>query len=250
MKVFKFGGASVRDADGVRNLASIVRHTRTTTWSSWSARWGRRPTRWRRWSGTIATGRFRSQARRSGKWHQDVLDRTTASAAAKAGVIQRFDELDRLLERAPSGNVDRDYDQIVSQGEIWSTAIVSAHLTAVGIPHAWVDARAAIRTDDTWRDARIDWDASAGCANHLLERAPVAPRRIVTQGFIGGTAAGESTTIGREGSDFSAAIFAYLLDAEAVVIWKDVPGTFNAASRRSSRTRGCLSTSATRRPSS
>jgi aspartate kinase len=229
MKVFKFGGASVRDADGVRNLGNIVRQFPDDDLVIVVSAMGKTTNALEAVVWDYCDGKdFAPKRDALRKWHEDVLDRTTPDAEAKAGVVQRFDDLDRLLERAPSGNVDRDYDQIVSQGEIWSTAIVSAHLTAVGIPHVWVDARAVIRTDDTWRDARIDWEASAGRAAGLLECAPVAPRRIVTQGFIGGTAAGESTTIGREGSDFSAAIFAYLLGAEIVVIWKDVPGMFNA----------------------
>jgi aspartate kinase len=229
MKVFKFGGASVRDAEGVRNLAHIVRQFPDDDLVIVVSAMGKTTNALEAVVWEYCDGKpFDPKRDALRKWHEDVIAQVTTDPRARADLGQRFNELDRLLERAPSGNVDRVYDQIVSQGEIWSTAIVSAHLASAGIPHTWVDARTVIRTDDTWRNARIDWDACAGGAASLLERAPGPPRRIVTQGFIGGTAAGESTTIGREGSDFSAAIFAYLLDAESVVIWKDVPGMFNA----------------------
>jgi aspartate kinase len=227
MKVFKFGGASVRDAHGVRNLAHIVRQFPDDDLVIVVSAMGKTTNALEALVWDYSDGRdVRPKRDALRRWHENVLEQLTI--AAPADVVRRFDELDRLLERAPSSNVDRDYDQIVAQGEIWSTAIVSAHLSQSAIPHAWVDARSVIRTDDTWRDARIDWAASAHYAANLLARAPAVPRRIVTQGFIAATLAGESTTIGREGSDFSAAILAYLLDAESVVIWKDVPGFFNA----------------------
>jgi aspartate kinase len=229
MKVFKFGGASVRDADGIRNLAHIVRQFPDDDLIIVVSAMAKTTNALEAVVGDYCEGRdFVPKRDALRKWHDDVLAQVATDRRAQAQVASRCDDLDRLLERPPSGDVDRDYDRIVSQGEIWSTAIVSAHLAETGVPHAWVDARTRIRTDDTWRNARIDWEASASAAANLLDRAPATPRRIVTQGFIGGTAAGESTTIGREGSDFSAAIFAYLLDAESVVIWKDVPGMFNA----------------------
>jgi aspartate kinase len=229
MKVFKFGGASVRDAAGVRNLAHIVRQFPEDDLVIVVSAMGKTTNALEAVVWDYCDGRdFGPKRDALRKWHADVLSEVTSDPQAGAALDRRFDELDRVLQQPPSGNVDRDYDQIVSQGEIWSTLIVSAHLDEAGIPHAWVDARTMVRTDDTWRNARIDWDACAGCATALVGPAAATPRRIVTQGFIGGTTAGESTTIGREGSDFSAAIFAYLLDAESVVIWKDVPGMFNA----------------------
>jgi aspartate kinase len=152
--------------------------------------------------------------------------------AAAAELILHFDRLATLLKNDPSGNVDRDYDQIVPYGELWSTLIVSAHLRHAGITNTWVDARTFIRTDEQYRRAGIDWSTSEMRASTLLSEVEARPLRVVTQGFIGFSGEGTTTTLGREGSDFSAAIFAYLLDAESVTIWKDVPGMFNADPNR------------------
>ena len=132
----------------------------------------------------------------------------------------------------PSTDSDRDYDAIVSFGELWSTLIVTAHLDAVGLKTCWVDARTMVSTDALYRSARIDWAASATHAPAVWASVSGSPRRLLTQGFMGRAPDGTTTTLGREGSDFSAAIFAYLLDAESVTIWKDVPGMFNADPKR------------------
>jgi aspartate kinase len=133
-----------------------------------------------------------------------------------------------LLGGKPTKNIDRHYDQIVSFGEMWSSIIVQAHLNAAGVASAWWDARAVVHTDARYRAAGVDWEASAKGAEQFLANAPKSPLRVVTQGFIGSAPDGSTTTLGREGSDFSAAIFAYLLNAESVTIWKDVAGMFNA----------------------
>lgn len=229
MKVFKFGGASVRDAAGVRNVASIVHRFEDDDLIIVVSAMGKTTNALEGVVWDFCDRKDPSEKLRALRTsHEQVLREVATDAPALAGLRMRFAELEQFLARGPSGPIDRDYDQIVSQGEIWSTLIVSAHLNEAGVPNAWVDAREIVRTDDTWRNARIEWDASAERAAGLLDRAPSSPRRIVTQGFVGGTGHDSSTTIGREGSDFSAAIFAYLLDAECVVIWKDVPGMFNA----------------------
>jgi len=143
-----------------------------------------------------------------------------------------FHALRALLTQPVTFDVDHYYDMIVAFGELWSTTIVSAHLNGVRITNQWVDARTIITTDERHRAANVKWDMLAyNCEKHLpsFEHGPV---RIITQGFIGRTEDGDTTTLGREGSDFSAAIFAYALDAESVTIWKDVPGMFNADPKR------------------
>ena len=145
-----------------------------------------------------------------------------------ADLVHQFDRLEAAMRGTPSDSVDRDYDQIVSFGEVWSTLIVSASLTAAGLSNTWVDARTVVCTDSLYRSARIDWTRSAEHAPTAWAAIAERPRRLLTQGFIGCAPDGTTTTLGREGSDFSAAIFAYLLDAESVTIWKDVPGMFNA----------------------
>lgn len=234
MKVFKFGGASVKDAAGVRNLAEVVKQFALDDLVIIVSAMGKTTNAleavvWAYCDGRATKDLF-EQLRRD---HLAVLAEVAPEdVAAAAELILNFDNLRSLLERSPSGNVDRDYDNIVAFGEAWSTLIVSAHLRAVGITNTWLDARTIVRTDDTYRSARVDWRTSAIRAATLLNEVDASPKRIVTQGFIGFSHEGTTTTLGREGSDFSAAIFAYLLDAESVTIWKDVPGMFNADPNR------------------
>lgn len=139
--------------------------------------------------------------------------------------------LQARLTQTPGGDYDFHYDQVVSLGEVVSTLIVSAWLQQVGVENTWLDARTIIRTNAIYRDANIDWEFTANRLNDLIQpdkRLSGAGRIHVIQGFIGHTAEGHTTTLGREGSDFSAAILAYCLNADSVIIWKDVPGMLNA----------------------
>lgn len=235
MKVFKFGGASVKDAAGVRNVAKVLSHfpdddllivvsaMGKTTNALEEVVWANADNK----DTKALVAQLRDQ-------HLTVLAEVAPSdERAIVDMEGSFRELQRVLAQRSSGDVDQDYDQIVSMGEVWSTLVVSAHLKSVGVPNTWVDARTIVRTDGLYRAARVDWDESQRLANEVLVRgSETGPSRFVTQGFIGRTEEGTTTTLGREGSDFSAAIFAYLLDAESVTIWKDVPGMFNADPKR------------------
>jgi aspartate kinase len=230
MKVFKFGGASVKDAAGVRNVAKVLSHFPDDDLLIVVSAMGKTTNAleevvWDYRRGAVAEERLNALLAA----HLAVLEQVAPNdVAAASELVLHFNKLGSLLKAKPSSNVDRDYDQIVSQGEVWSTLIVSAHLKQAGFANAWVDARTIVRTDDSYRSARVDWELSVRRAAGLLDEVPGSPKRIVTQGFIGFSSEGDTTTLGREGSDFSAAIFAYLLDAESVTIWKDVPGMFNA----------------------
>ncbi|MBP7408834.1 MAG: aspartate kinase [Flavobacteriales bacterium] len=230
MKVFKFGGASVKDAAGVRNMAGVLKHFASDDLLIVVSAMGKTTNALEEVVWAHAEGRStKEMLERLRASHLSVLAEVAPDDVASAAeLVLHFDRLSTLLGKGPSGNVDRDYDQIVPQGEIWSTLIVSAHLKLTGIPNTWIDARTVVRTDNTYRSARIDWETSERRSATLLAEVTVSPKRIVTQGFIGFSSEGDTTTLGREGSDFSAAIFAYLLDAESVTIWKDVPGMFNA----------------------
>ncbi|MBK9760326.1 MAG: aspartate kinase [Flavobacteriales bacterium] len=230
MKVFKFGGASVKDAAGVRNVAKVLSHfpdddllivvsaMGKTTNALEAVVWG------------YCDGKDMSahvEALR--KSHFLVLaEAVPANTAVRAELILHFDKLQDLLRRPPSGNMDRDYDQIVSMGELWSSLILSAFLNEAGFANKWLDARKVVRTDDHFREAKVQWDALEDRSMVHMPSFEQGPMRLVTQGFIGSTEDGLTTTLGREGSDFSAAIFAYQMGAESVTIWKDVPGMFNA----------------------
>ncbi|TAE34071.1 MAG: aspartate kinase [Cytophagales bacterium] len=228
MKVFKFGGASVNHAAGVRNLAEIVR-TQTE-------------------NGAIvvvsAMGKTTNALELLARAYADHKpDETLAhwqTVRAYHETILRdlagpdwpmtfraaygtFIWMETVLGQKPDGPFDQIYDQIVSAGEILSTQIVAAYCGAV-----WADARQLIHTDDTFREGKVDWPATQRAIRQFVnERA--TGEVIVTQGFIGqATGTSLTTTLGREGSDYTAAIFAYCLDAESVTIWKDVPGVLNA----------------------
>ncbi|MEO8591588.1 MAG: aspartate kinase [Flavobacteriales bacterium] len=229
MKVFKFGGASVKDAAGVRNVANVLKHFVLDDLLIVVSAMGKTTNAleqivWAYTDGRDASDKVDALQRAHGAVLSEVAPGDQATAEALDG---QFEQLRTVLKQRPT-TVDRDYDRVVSQGELWSTLIVSAHLRQAGLPNMWVDARTIVRTDGSYRSARIDWETSERRVVGLLNDVKESPKRIVTQGFIGFSSEGETTTLGREGSDFSAAIFAYLLDAESVTIWKDVPGMFNA----------------------
>lgn len=235
MKVFKFGGASVKDADGVRNVAKVLKHFALDDLVVVVSAMGKTTNALERVTWDFVDGRDASALTAAlREEHMGVLRAVAPDdRSAATHLAEQFARLDALLRGKPSGNVDRDYDQIVSLGEVWSTIIVNAHLKAAGFASDWFDARLVVRTDGRHRSANVDWPGSEALS--LLHLRPIAgrpPVRLVTQGFIGADAQGFTTTLGREGSDFSAAIFAYLLDASSVTIWKDVPGMFNADPNR------------------
>lgn len=237
MKVFKFGGASVKDAAGVRNVARVLKHFPGEDILIVVSAMGKTTNALERVVWDWRDGRdVREQVEALRQQHLTVLREVVpAFEEAEAWLLEYFDELEELLSGTPSDNPDQDYDQIVSYGELWSTQIVSAYLSEALEVCSWMDARDLVRTDALHRAARVDWEASAQLVQEQFGTAdgqePVQ-YPVVTQGFIGSTEEGLTTTLGREGSDFSAAIFAYLLDAESVTIWKDVPGMFNADPNR------------------
>lgn len=141
---------------------------------------------------------------------------------------QFFTEAEWTLGEKPLRSYDYYYDQIVGLGELLSTAIVSAYFNHVGITNVWLDVRDVFRTDDNFRDANIDWEVTERQVNEKVLPLFNAVDLVITQGFIGSTDQNESVTLGREGSDYSAAVFANLLNAESQTIWKDVEGLKNA----------------------
>ena len=239
MKVFKFGGASVKDAGGVRNVAEVLKHYTLDDLVVVVSAMGKTTNALEEVVWAYMDGRDTSvMVTDLEQRHTEILAEVApGDGVARTALVDRFHTLRNALASPVGRDVDHYYDHIVAYGEIWSTVIVSAHLNNVGITNTWLDARTIITTDDRHRSANVKWEMLAhNCSEHLpaFEQGPV---RIVTQGFIGCTEDGDTTTLGREGSDFSAAIFAYALDAESVTIWKDVPGMFNADPHRFPDTR-------------
>ncbi|MCF8464932.1 MAG: aspartate kinase [Flavobacteriales bacterium] len=231
MRVFKFGGASVKDAPSVRNVLQIIKRFNTEplvivvsamgkTTNKFealvNAHFDKQPTAailedLRNCHGEIVKDLFGDKA-------QPVLEDINNTLVEVEWALDDPDGLDRLFQ----------YDQIVSIGEMLSTKIISAYLKFQGLENTWVDARDLIRTDNNYQDAKIDWDQTKAMTTSTIDAALKKANVVITQGFIGGTSENFTTTLGREGSDFTAAILAHCLKANDVTIWKDVPGVLNA----------------------
>ena len=227
MKVYKFGGASVKDAAGIRNLSEIVAKSEdnlvivvsafgktTNSLQSVLKAWLKVDNDYKRLLEEIYN------------YHESVINNLFSDKTAIGKINNSFAKLSEYLLSEKKGPYDFEYDQIVSFGEIWSTLIVAEYLKTIQPGVEWVDIREILITDDRYRDADILWNVSTRRVNKCIDFTK--NRIYLTQGFIGGTIAGQTTTLGREGSDYTAAILANMLDAEGVVVWKDVPGILNA----------------------
>ena len=226
MKVFKFGGASVKDAAGVRNVERIVRLEGANDLMVVVSAMGKTTNALERVVDYLAAGQ---EDKALAQW-VDVIDFHVA-IMKELGLQPGIDiRLQGEIPYDPSLPYDENYDQVVSLGEIMSTQIVAVYLLKQGLSVEWWNMPKLLRTDNTWREAVIDDSASRSVIRAGWDR-PNRPGVVVTQGFIGGTADGKRTTLGREGSDYSAAVLGNYLDAESVTIWKDVPGILNADPR-------------------
>lgn len=232
--VYKFGGASVKDAAGVRNLEHIVRlavndqspmtndHSLMVVVSAM----GKTTNALERVLEFIHAGK---EEEALNQW-VDIIDFHVA-IMRELGLQPGSDiRLQGEIPYDPARSYDENYDQIVSLGEIMSTQIIAVYLLKQGLSVEWWNMPKLLRTDDTWREAQVDNAASAAAIRAGWQRSN-RPQVVVTQGFIGGTADGRRTTLGREGSDYTAALLGNYLDAESVTIWKDVPGILNADPR-------------------
>ncbi|QJD77762.1 aspartate kinase [Spirosoma rhododendri] len=223
MKVFKFGGASVKDAAGVRNLARVVKEQGPKSAVIVSAM-GKTTNALEElvWA-WLADDKPSIQAKNAQirAYHEGIMADLTGDFAP---VHQTIALLESMTQQPATGSRDEVYDQIVSLGEVLSTQVVAAHLQSAGVPTQWLDARQLIRTDVTFREGRVDWTETKKRVCEAIDKQQVS----IIQGFIGQSTDGRTTTLGREGSDYSAAIVAYCLNADSVTIWKDVPGVLNA----------------------
>lgn len=225
MKVYKFGGASVKDANGVRNLERIVRMADCDLMVVVSAM-GKTTNALERVVEYLSTNQ---EEKALTQW-VDIIDYHVA-VMKELGLQPGTDiRLQGEIPYDPSLPYDENYDQIVSLGEIMSTQIIAVYLLKQGLSVEWWNMPKLLRTDDTWREAVVDDESSRATIKAGWER-PNRPHLVVAQGFIGGTATGKRTTLGREGSDYTAALMGNYLDAESVTIWKDVPGILNADPR-------------------
>jgi len=228
MKVYKFGGASVKDAAGIRNLANIVKEESDDLVVVVSAM-GKT---------TNALEKVLNARINSEEMYNTILDKVYEAhllvvtdlfghdPEAKGKIDVSFARLRDYLQTEDKKEYDFEYDQVVSYGELWSTIIVAEYLKKNFQNVEWIDIRENLLTDDRYRDANILWSESNKRVQSIFNFRK--ERIYVTQGFIAGTVAGNTTTLGREGSDYTAAVLANMLDAEYAVVWKDVPGILNA----------------------
>lgn len=230
IKIFKFGGASVKDADSVKNVLRVLNLYKDEKIAVVISAMGKTTNALEKLLNAYFYGTDKIEEELSfiRDYHYRIIEDLFPDKKHEIynEVENIFISLKNRLSNPPSDNYDYEYDQVVSIGEIISTKIVSAYLNLEGMENLWLDARNIIRTDNTYRDARIDWDKTNELVKGIMKFHK--ERIYITQGFIGSTAESISTTLGREGSDFSAAILAWCLDAEKVAIWKDVPGVLNA----------------------
>lgn len=233
MKVFKFGGASVNSIDRIKNLVPIMKHWENEKIVVIVSAMGKTTNALEKVADAFYTGKKEEALQLFDQVKQQHLSTAkylliTHYLSCEAQLIDFFTEVEWLLHDNPVRDYDYYYDQVVCAGELFSTSIVSAYLNEAGINNKWLDVRDIFRTDDDFRDASIDWEFTKQKVDELVVPELNKNNIVLTQGFIGATDENESTTLGREGSDYTAAVFANLLDADSQTIWKDVESVMNA----------------------
>lgn len=231
MRVFKFGGASVKDAAGIKNVQHVLKTVGYEDVLLVVSAMGKTTNALE----LVIKHYFDKSAELNAavqevkKYHNQILldlfeDENNAVFAA---VSAQFADLEYFLAHNKSPNYNFVYDQVVSYGELISTTILSHYMNFMGMATQWLDVRNFVKTDANYRDAEVDWELTQANISKNVKRKTLN----ITQGFLGSDPNNFTTTLGREGSDYTAAIFAYCLNAESVTIWKDVPGVMNADPR-------------------
>lgn len=229
MKVFKFGGASVKDADSVKNVAKVLETQGFEKCLLVVSAMGKTTNALEK----VVEYYFKKEDFHSEieKIKQSHLEITKGLFAENHSIFNEvalfFDDLEAFLRRNKSPNYNFVYDQVVSCGEMISSKILSDYLNDIGFANSWLDARDYIKTDDSYREGVVNWLETEANVSKLSKE-----QSYVTQGFIGSEDNNFTVTLGREGSDYSAAIFAYCLNADAMTIWKDVPGVMTGDPRK------------------
>jgi aspartate kinase len=232
LKVFKFGGASVKDAAAVKNAAAIVKQFTNDNLLIVVSAMGKTTNNLERLVNAYFFDKINLQQifDELKAFHFDIVAALfkDKSSTIYAQLENDFVELLWAIEDDPSSTYNHHYDQIVGMGEVFSSRIVAAYFNEAGSNCLWLDARGIIQTDNTYREGKVDFELTQQLAERELLPLLKQHKVILTQGFIGGTSENFTTTLGREGSDYTAAILAYSTNAESVTIWKDVPGVLNA----------------------
>lgn len=230
--VYKFGGASVATAENIKNVANIIVANKTQNLIIIISAIGKTTNALEKVAETFYSGNATKALalfNEVKQTHQQLAAQLIAdSNIYLPKLLDFYTEAEWLLHDKPVRNYDYYYDQIVCLGELLSTTIISCYLTSLQLNHTWLDIRDIIKTDDNFRDANIIWtDTEALVLKNITAEINEA-KIIITQGFIGCTYHNESTTLGREGSDYTAAVLANITNAQSLTIWKDVAGVMNA----------------------
>ena len=231
MQIFKFGGASVKDAQGVKNLAHVLKTVGYSNTLIVVSAMGKTTNAMETVIANYfeAKHKLQSSLQEVKKFHNNILldlfDNESHPVFETTNKL--FQEIVLFFEHNKSPNYNFVYDQVIGFGELISTTIISHYLNEIGITNTWLDVRTFIKTDDYYRNSKVNWNQTQGLISTRVDTSKLN----ITQGFLGSDSNNFTTTLGREGSDYTAAIFAYCLNANSVTIWKDVPGVLNADPR-------------------
>jgi len=233
MKLFKFGGASVKDAAAIRNVSEIMSlfpNEEILVVVSAIGKTTNKLEEVNQAYQSMDQPAFLKSIAELEKFHLELVNELFKSASNPIynTIKEVFDNLKAKIISPSSQNYSFEYDQIVSLGEVLSSSILSAYLSEKDFSVTLIDARELVQTDNNYQEANVDWKKTEIAISRTILPKFKEKKVLITQGFIGGTADRKTTTLGREGSDYSAAIFAYCCNAESVTIWKDVPGMLNA----------------------
>jgi len=232
MQIFKFGGASVKDANSIRNVGEIIAKYNDDKLLIVVSAMGKTTNYLERiWTSYHEQNSDLADLFGALKQQNDevISDLFADSTLVNEKLNEVYLELKATLIQKPVANKDFLYDQIVSVGEVLSTLIVSEYLNEVGYTNKWVNVKTCIKTDNNYREGIVDWDKTKICINNVVNA--IKEKVVITQGFLGATPENFTTTLGREGSDYTGSIFAICLNAEKLIIWKDVVGVLNADPR-------------------
>ena len=229
MKIFKFGGASVKDAESVKNVAVVLESQGFEKCLLVVSAMGKTTNALEKVvEYYFAKEDYHAEIEKVKQNHLDISNGLfQENHPVFAEISLFFDDIESFLRRNKSPNYNFVYDQVVSCGEMISSKILSEYLNDIQFKNTWLDARDYIKTDSSYREGAIDWEETQKNISSLDPE-----KSYVTQGFIGSESNNFTVTLGREGSDYSAAVFAYCMDAEAMTIWKDVPGVMTGDPRK------------------
>jgi len=231
MQIFKFGGASVKDAQGVKNLAHVLKTVGFSNTLIVVSAMGKTTNAMETVIANYfeAKHKLQSSLQEVKKFHNNILlDLFENETHPVFGTTDKlFQEIVFFFEHNKSPNYNFVYDQVIGFGELISTTIISHYLNEIGITNTWLDVRTFVKTDDYYRNSKVNWNQT----QELISTHVDISKLNITQGFLGSDSNNFTTTLGREGSDYTAAVFAYCLNANSVTIWKDVPGVLNADPR-------------------